>query len=163
MKNGFLTSFEVRWNDLDANRHLANTSFVEYMVHNRMKFLYAMGFNDNTLIKHNIGPVVFNESISYFKEVRPGGKVYVALHVTGLSEDGMFFGFRHTFYNAKGQNVAVCDIRGGWFNLDSRKLTSLPAEELAAFSKQMPKSEDFKVFTSEDTRTGHRPVGDIEL
>ena len=26
----YLKEFEVRWNDLDANRHLANSSYINY-------------------------------------------------------------------------------------------------------------------------------------
>lgn len=30
--------FEVRWSDLDANRHLANSAYMNFMSHTRMGF-----------------------------------------------------------------------------------------------------------------------------
>jgi acyl-CoA thioester hydrolase len=31
--------FEVRWSDIDANRHLANSSYVQYCAQTRMAFM----------------------------------------------------------------------------------------------------------------------------
>ena len=39
----FLKEFEIRWNDLDANRHLANISFLSFASDTRMKFLKNIG------------------------------------------------------------------------------------------------------------------------
>ena len=35
----FLKEFEIRWNDLDANRHLANIAYISYASDTRMAFL----------------------------------------------------------------------------------------------------------------------------
>ena len=35
----YLKEFEIRWADLDANRHVANSSFVDMLSETRMSFL----------------------------------------------------------------------------------------------------------------------------
>jgi acyl-CoA thioester hydrolase len=153
----YLKEFEIRWNDLDANRHLANSSYVSYMSHTRMGALEDHGIDHKTLVEYNIGPVVFHEHIYYFKESYQG-KIKVSFELGGVSEDGMFFRFLHNFYNYAGENLAACDIQGGWIDLKTRKLIVLP-EELRSKMHLMPKSSDFKVLEREEMRsTRRRPV-----
>ncbi|MFS4468863.1 acyl-CoA thioesterase [Maribacter sp. 2210JD10-5] len=147
----YLKEFEIRWSDVDANRHLANSAYVNFMSHTRMAFLMGLGFDHKSMARHEIGPVVFHEHIYYFKEVFPGRPVQVSLKVTGMSEDGKFFEFHHDFYNHKGENVARCEMMGAWMDLKTRKLTGLPDEFLEAFNK-VEKPEGFRILTKEDTR-----------
>jgi acyl-CoA thioester hydrolase len=97
----YLKEFEIRWSDVDANRHLANSAYLNYMGHTRMAFLMEIGFDQKTLSQYNIGPVVFYEHIYYFKEAFPGRPVQVSIEILGLSEDAQFFEFHHNFYNHK--------------------------------------------------------------
>jgi len=143
--------FEIRWSDVDANGHLANSAYVNFMSHTRVGFLNAYGFSMKKLIAHGIGPVVFSEQIYYFKESFLGQTLTVTLAVSGLSEDGMLFKFEHNFYNEKGQHLATCDILGAWIDLKVRKLIPLSGQ-LKDLIEDFPKSEHFKTLTKEDTR-----------
>ncbi len=147
----FLKEFDIRWSDLDANRHLANSAYINFMSHTRMAYLGQMGFNQKTMAQYNIGPVVFYEHMYYFKEVFPGKPVQVSLGFKGMSEDGMLFEFQHDFYDAQGVNFARCEMMGGWMDLEARKLTALPKDFLDAFDL-MEKTDDFKILTKADTR-----------
>ncbi|MEH6680768.1 MAG: thioesterase family protein [Sediminicola sp.] len=147
----YLKEFEIRWSDLDANRHLANSAYLNFMSHTRMAFLLEMGFDQGTMAKLGIGPVVFYEHMYYFREVFPGKPVQVSLELLGLSEDGKFFAFQHNFYDAKGRNVAYCEMMGGWIGMEARSLVSLPDFLLQKFLL-VEKAEGFKVLTKEDTR-----------
>jgi acyl-CoA thioesterase FadM len=51
--------FEIRWSDIDANGHLANSAYTNFMSHARMAFFAEQGFSMPEIMKHNIGPVVF--------------------------------------------------------------------------------------------------------
>ena len=51
----FLKEFEIRWNDLDANRHLANITFLSYASETRMAFMQKMGMSHAYLKKLAIG------------------------------------------------------------------------------------------------------------
>ncbi len=156
----YLKEFEIRWNDLDANRHLANSAYINYMSHTRMSFLIDHGLDHKTLAKYNIGPVVFHEHIHYFRESLQG-KIKVSFEVGGLSEDGMFFKFLHNFYDEKGRNLAFCEMKGGWMNLKTRSLMPLPLEMLSGF-RDAPKSKDFEVLTKQDMRSYGRTPKNLE-
>ncbi|MFN2262378.1 MAG: acyl-CoA thioesterase [Psychroflexus sp.] len=147
----YTKSFEIRWSDLDANRHLANSSYQNFMSHTRMAFLVESGFSQAELVKHDLGPVVFYEHIYYFKEFKPEDQVQVSIEMKGLSENGMFFQFEHNLYNQDGKNCARCEMLGAWINLSSRQLTNLPEHLLKSLS-QMTKTSDFIVLTKADTR-----------
>ncbi|WP_040280589.1 acyl-CoA thioesterase [Psychroserpens damuponensis] len=149
--------FEIRWSDVDANGHLANSAYLNFMSHTRVGFLNENGFSMKQLIDYGIGPVVFSEQIHYFKESFLGQTLTVTLTVSGLSDDGMFFKFEHNFYNQKGKHLATCDISGAWIDLKTRSLTSLP-EQLVSLVLKFPQSSKFKVLTKEDTRlSGKKP------
>ncbi|WP_452220069.1 acyl-CoA thioesterase [Lacinutrix salivirga] len=158
----YTKEFEIRWSDIDANRHLANSAYINFMSHTRTGFLQEYGFSLMELSKAGIGPVVFYEHVHYFKEAFLGQPITVGLEVSGLSEDGMFFKFDHNFYNHKGQNLAFCEIFGAWIDLETRKLTALP-EALMALAEKFPKSESYKVLTKEDTRAHGRAPKHLSL
>lgn len=147
----YLKEFEVRWSDVDANRHLANSAYINFMSHTRMAFLWELGLSQKNLAAHQIGPVVFYEHMYYFKEVFPGRPVKVSLEVMGMSEDGKFFEFHHNFYNSKGENVAHCEMMGAWMSLKSRSLIALPEELLEIFNT-VERPKGFRILTKEDTR-----------
>lgn len=150
--------FEIRWSDVDANRHLANSAYVNFMSHTRVAFFEDHNFSLSNLAKYDISPVIFHEHIYYFKEAFLGTPITVSLEVSGLSDDGMFFKIEHNFYNQKGENLAHCEVLGAWINLKSRSLTPLP-QYLLSEMETFPKSKDFKIITKEDTRThGKKPV-----
>lgn len=154
----YTKQFEIRWSDIDANKHLANSAYINFMSHTRATFLKTYGFSLMTLSKADLGPVVFYEHINYFKESFLGETITVSLEVCGLSENGTFFKFNHNFYNAKGENLAFCEIFGAWMDLNTRKLTELP-EYLLELANKFPKTDDFKWLTKDDTRaSGRRPI-----
>ena len=157
MKSMYKKQFEIRWSDVDANSHLANSAYTNFMSHTRMAFFAEYGFSMSEIKKHNLGPVVFYEHMYYFKESFLGAPITVTIEVSGLSEDGMLFMFEHNFYNHKGENLAYCEMQGAWIDLKARKLTGLtvPLLELA---QKFPKSKSFKTLTKADTRQhGVRP------
>lgn len=122
----YLKEFEIRWNDIDANRHLANSAYINFMSHTRLSYMLENGFGQASMVANNIGPVVFYEHMFYFKEVFPGKPITVSLALKGLSEDGMCFSFEHNFFDHTGKNIARCEMMGGWIDLTKRKLRSLP-------------------------------------
>ncbi|WP_298542216.1 thioesterase family protein [uncultured Aquimarina sp.] len=147
----YLKEFEIRWNDIDANRHLANKAYVEYAAHTRINFLSEKGFDQRSLGKFNIGPVVFYEHIYYFKEVFYGKPIRVSLELSGMSEDGKFFEFRQNFYDYKGRNFAHYEMMGAWLDLKIRKLIPLP-EEMLGLMEAIDRTNDFRILTSKDTK-----------
>lgn len=157
----YLKEFEIRWNDIDANRHLANSAYINFMSHTRLSYMLEHGFGQEKMVAYEIGPVVFFEHMYYFKEVFPGKPIKVSLELKGLSEDGMYFSFLHNFFDHKGRNIARCEMMGGWIDLKLRKLRGLP-EELYSSLSSLQKTEDFKVLTKEDTRKYAQTPKDLD-
>ena len=157
----YLKDFEVRWNDIDANRHLANSAYINYMSHTRLSFMLENGFGQAKMAEFAIGPVVFYEHMFYFKEVFPGHPIRVSLQLKGISEDGMYFSFQHNFYNHKGKNIARCEMMGGWIDLNTRKLRPLPKELFDNLNK-LDRTEDFYTITKEHTRKYGQVPQDLE-
>jgi acyl-CoA thioester hydrolase len=143
--------FDVRWSDLDANRHMANSAYQNFMSHTRMAFLIENDFGQREMAQYETGPVIFNENIYYFKEIHQGKPITVSCEVTGMSEDGSLFSFRHNFYDYKGRNVARGLMTGAWMNLRERKITALHAE-LFDKIKSFPRSTDFRILQKSDMR-----------
>jgi acyl-CoA thioester hydrolase len=127
-----------------------------------MAYLGLLGFNHKSMAANNIGPVVFYEHVYYFKEAFPGMPIKVSLEFIGMSKDGMFFEFRHNFYDHNGKNFARCEMMGAWIDLKTRRLRGLPKEFLNAF-ESMEKDGDFKILTKKDTRRHVQTPKDIEI
>ncbi len=154
-------TFDVRWSDLDANRHMANSAYQNFMSHTRMAFLMENDFGHREMSQFEMGPVIFNEQVFYFKEIMQGSPITVTCEVSGMSEDGSLFAFRHNFYDIKGKNLARGLMTGAWMNLKERRITALHPE-LFEKIKNFPKATDFVVLTKADTRShGEFPV-DLE-
>ena len=74
----------------------------------------------------------------------------------------MFFSFNHNFYDKEGKNLAYSEMLGAWMDFKDRKLIPLPEEFLRDFD-DLPRTENFRVLTKEDTRRyGKKPI-DISL
>ena len=157
----YTKKFDVRWSDLDANRHMANSAYQNFMSHTRMAFLIENGFGQREMATYNTGPVIFSEQIFYFKEIHQGHPITVTCEVTGLGEDGAFFSFRHDFYDHKGNNLARGIMSGAWMHLGSRKIEPLHTD-LHKLIDGIAKSADFKILTKEDMRNhGQSPTDSL--
>ncbi|HEV3051869.1 MAG TPA: acyl-CoA thioesterase, partial [Longimicrobium sp.] len=79
MRDGlaFECRFEVRWSDLDGNRHVRNTAFSEYATHTRFQLLASHGFDQARLRAMQFGPVMMREEIRYKREVLFGDALVV--------------------------------------------------------------------------------------
>lgn len=154
----FTREFDVRWSDLDANRHMANSAYQNFMSHTRMAYLIENGFTQRELAAYNLGPVIFSEQIYYFREIHQGKPITVTCEITGISDDGSLFSFRHDFYDVKGRNLARGIMTGAWMDLKDRKIIPLHKDLLSSFN-QLPKADDFKVIVPEQTRAhGQFPI-----
>jgi acyl-CoA thioesterase FadM len=70
--------FEVRWSDIDANRHLGNSTYVDYCSQTRMAFLNKNKIGLTQLNRWGVGPVMLHERYSFFKEIYADQTVFVA-------------------------------------------------------------------------------------
>lgn len=146
----YLHKFEVRWSDIDANRHLANSSYVAYCAQARMAFMniHKMGLKE--LTRWGIGPVILHERFSFFKEIFADQTVYVSVEISGISEDASIYQFYHKFYLPDGTHMATAEATGVWIDTMLRKSTTPPDDVLEVL--QEFRSENTKILTKQDLK-----------
>ncbi len=137
-------SFTTKWADFDPNRHMRHSAYADYTAEIRVRFFAKYGLSMDEFIKLNIGPILFKEETSYFKEINIGEDIQVDMSLEGASENFERWRFTHRIFNAKGQVAAVVKVYGAWINLVKRELTT-PPEVLIATFKELPKSENFEI------------------
>lgn len=143
----FHYKFDVRWSDIDANRHLANSSYVEYCAQTRMAFMNQEKIGLAQLSRWGIGPVILHERYSFFKEILPDQSVWVSLEVSGASEDASIYQFTHKFYLPDGTHCATSEATGVWIDTMLRKATT-PPDDIELVMKEF-KGENTIVLTRE--------------
>jgi acyl-CoA thioester hydrolase len=144
----FYHKFEVRWSDLDANKHLANSSYVQYCAQARMAFMTKEKMGVTQLSRWGIGPVMLHERYSFFKEIYADQVVIVSVEIDGCSEDSSIYRFVHKFYTPDGMHCATAEATGVWIDMMLRKMTSPPDDVVEAMNKY--KSPETVVLSKED-------------
>ncbi len=146
----FHYKFEVRWSDIDANRHLANSSYVEYCAQTRMAFMNTHKMGLKELNRWGIGPVILHERYSFFKEIYADQTVFVTAEISGMSEDASIYRFLHQFYLPDGTHCATAEATGVWIDTMLRKSTSPPEDILEVM--QNFSSENTAVLSRKDLK-----------
>ena len=141
----FSRRFEVRWADLDANRHLRNTAYLDYATHVRFAYLAENGFPPSRFGELHFGPVILREEMTFLREVGPNEELTVDYRLAAVSEDGRRFRLRHRVFRRDGEEAARIETDGGWMDLATRKLRP-PPEELSAVLNRLAPTADFEIF-----------------
>jgi acyl-CoA thioester hydrolase len=135
-------TFTTRWADFDPNRHMRHTAYNDYAAEIRVRFFDECGLSINEFAKLHIGPVLFKEETSFFKEINLGEDIQVSMELEAASKQLERWQFVHHIYNQKGILAAEVKVYGAWIDLNKRKLTSLP-EKYQKLIREVPKSKDF--------------------
>ncbi|MCJ8275576.1 MAG: thioesterase family protein [Bdellovibrionales bacterium] len=138
-------TFEIRWADLDPNFHLRHTAYGDMCAATRFQYLASLGFTIERFAEIKVGPVIFKETISYLKEVRPNDRVRVNCQICGLSEDGRKWKmFHEIFRESDGEMSATLEIDGAWLDIVKRKIAP-PPEDLKQKMNAQPRPDNFAV------------------
>jgi acyl-CoA thioester hydrolase len=157
-----LKSFEIRWGDLDPNRHVANAAISSLMNDRRMSFLRDNGITQSFFERMQIGPAILNESFYYLKEILPGSKVFIDVELLGNTIDFKYNIFSHSLFNHEGMLAVYSTVMFTWFDLKTRK-SIVPPDELLNVTSALHKSEDYKVLTEDDIKNMRIQPRSIQL
>jgi acyl-CoA thioester hydrolase len=113
----------------------------------RMFFFAENGFSVTEFQRQRFGPVIFRDEIEYFKEMYLLDKIRITFQLAGMSEDISRFKLRNEFFREDGKLAARLETKGGWLDLDKRKLI-VPPKELADAMKSLARTEIFEIFES---------------
>lgn len=140
----YTITFKTKWADFDPNNHLRHTAYNDYAAEARARFLNENGFSIYTLNQIQIGPVLFQETTNFYREIRVGEDITIELALKGMSENGERFKFEHKIIKENGVLAARIDVFGAWMDLQTRKLTVPPQELLTTFG-HLSKTEYFEI------------------
>ena len=122
----FEAEFQVTWADLDSNRHLRNTGYLDYAAQTRLLYLDQAGFSPKDLNAAEIGPAMFENTIQYKKEMHFLQKFRVTVSLSALSKNGAKFIMFNRFTNEDGFLYAEVSSFGAWFSVRDRKVVEPP-------------------------------------
>ena len=137
-------TFTTKWADFDPNRHMRHTAYNDYAAEIRVRFFDECGLSINEFAKLHIGPVLFKEETSFYKEIHLGEDIHVSMELLAASEKLERWQFVHHIYNSNDDLAAEVKVYGAWIDLNKRKLTGIP-EKYQKLIQSVPKSNDFKV------------------
>ena len=139
----FIRSYQVAWGDLDANRHMANSAYVDYGTQTRFAYLASVGLGPDKMIDAGRGVVLFEERVQYRSELRFLDEFTVDVRLGGLSASGSRFEMVSRMIKADGTLAAIDTIHAGWFDLATRRVRGPDAETRAAIDG-LERTEEFR-------------------
>ncbi|WP_445725556.1 acyl-CoA thioesterase [Flavobacterium sp.] len=138
----FEVTFKTKWSDFDPNRHMRHTAYNDYAAEVRVRYFQEHGLSINEFAKLNIGPVLFKEETTYYKEIHIGENILVKMELEGVSKGIERWRFNHQIFNEKGILSAEIKVYGSWIDLKKRKLT-VPPKYFVSIFESLPKTNNF--------------------
>jgi acyl-CoA thioester hydrolase len=136
--------FEVKWADLDPNRHMRHSAYNDYAAHMRLKILESIGLTVKIMEDLSMGPILFREETKFYREVGMQGNITMTAALLKSRKDGSRWSFIHEMYREDGVKAATIVVDGAWIDMKLRKLTIPPKKVLDSFLG-MPKAENFEL------------------
>jgi acyl-CoA thioester hydrolase len=142
----YTKDFQIRWSDLDANRHVANSSYVDLLSETRMSYLRENGFTQTKFEEYGIGPVIFTEEFYYIKEIKPNENIKISVELMANSESFKYIKFAHCIFNDEGKLCVYSETFFGWFSLTERRLV-VPPELIKDILSTLQKTDQHEILS----------------
>jgi acyl-CoA thioester hydrolase len=143
MSAKYVKTIQIRWADIDANRHLRHSAYYDYGATLRMMILSENGLTTEKLEQLQIGPVLFREEALFRREIRLEDVITVDVELLKATPDYGRWSIRHNFLKADGSLAAIINIDAAWIDMVKRKL-AVPDEFMQKILANFPKSDDFE-------------------
>lgn len=141
-------TIQLRWADIDANRHLRHSVYYDFGAAMRMNVLSAQGLTTKKLEEFMIGPVLFREEAIFKREILFEDKLTLTVELVKTTADYGRWSLRHHFIKGDDTLAAILNIDGAWIDLAKRKL-AMPNEFVQNIFEHFPKSQDFQIVVPE--------------
>lgn len=139
----FTLPIQIRWSDVDQNRHLRHSVYYDYGAMMRMNVLYSNGLTTSKLEELKIGPILFREEAIFKREIKLEDQVSISVELLKATEDYSRWSLRHHFIKSDGTLAAILNLDGAWLDLEKRKL-ALPAPFVQHVFEKFPRSIEFE-------------------
>jgi acyl-CoA thioester hydrolase len=134
---------QIRWADIDANRHLRHSVYYDYGASVRMAVLSERGLTTKKLEELMIGPILFREEAIFKREIVFEDKITLSVELVKATPDFGRWSLRHQFTRGDGTIAAILNVDGAWIDLAKRKL-AVPDDFIRDIFENFPKSQDFQ-------------------
>jgi acyl-CoA thioester hydrolase len=139
-------TYEVRWTDIDANRHVRYSAYIDAAAEQRYRFFTEHDLPPEVFDKLDMGPVYTTLTANFFREVRLGETLTIRYLLTGLSPSGIRWKVQHDFLKSNGKKAVAISLEGTILNLTTRQPTA-PTPEIMAVFQLVPRGPDFEVLS----------------
>ena len=142
-----MTTFElpiqVRWSDIDQNRHLRHSAYYDYGATARITCFSDHGLTNQKFEELRIGPILFREEALFKREIKFEDKVTVDLALTKATPDFSRWSITHHIYKEDRTIAAILNMDGAWIDMAKRKL-AIPNEFIQKVFDDFPRANDFQ-------------------
>ncbi len=142
----FTQTIQVRWADIDANRHLRHSVYYDYGATARMNMLSEAGLSIKKLEELQVGPILFREEAIFRREIVFEDKIAVTVELVRATSDFGRWSLRHRFIKGDDLVAAILTVDGAWIDLVRRKL-AVPDAFVKDVFERFPKADDFEWIT----------------
>ena len=142
----YTMTYEVRWADIDANRHVRYSAYIDAAAELRYRFFTEHNLPSEAFDNLGVGPVYTSLAANFFREVRLGETLTITYLLTGLSPQGIRWKVQHDFLKANRKKAVTISLEGTILNLATRQ-PAVPTPEIMAVFQQVPRSDDFEVLS----------------
>jgi acyl-CoA thioester hydrolase len=134
---------DVGWFDLDANRHMKNTAYMEKCVDCRLRFFTANNLPFDEMARLKVAFVVVRDETTYTRELFLGDKMRVQLLCGGANARGSRFEIVNRILAEDG--ALIYEIRSMlvWLDTETRK-SRVPPPEIAALIENLARTETYR-------------------
>ena len=146
MTVSFSADYRAQWRDMDFNQHMANSAFLDYAGNTRMLFLDSVGFTAARFAEMMIGPVILEDRLMYQREIRLLEPFTVDVRLAAVTANARKFKIRNRFLRADGEQCAVVESSGLWFDLTERRPV-VPPDALRDAWHSLARTDDCENWT----------------
>jgi acyl-CoA thioester hydrolase len=139
----FSLPIQIRWSDIDQNRHLRHSAYYDYGALVRVSFFSERGLSTMKLEGLNMGPILFREEAIFKREIKFEDKIRVDMQVLKALPDFSRWSIRHHFYKEDQSLAAILNLDGAWIDIGKRKL-AIPDSFVQNIFNNFPKAEGFE-------------------
>ena len=138
----FILPIQVRWSDIDQNRHLRHSAYYDYGATARIALFAARGLPNSKLEEFHIGPILFREEAIFRREIKFEDKITIDIQMTKSLPDFSRWSLRHHIYKDGNKLAAILNMDGAWIDIVKRKLT-IPDPYIQRIFEDFPKAVEF--------------------
>lgn len=142
-------TYEVKWADIDPNRHMRHSVYNDYAAQTRVSIFSDYGLSINKIARLGYGPILFREETKFLREIILLEKITVTCKLTAMRRNGSRWSFSHEILKEDGTKAAAIFVDGAWLDLTIRKL-GVPTADLLEVMNQLPKAETFEWIPDKD-------------